>query len=208
MAALMNTARPRSAWSLPPGFQRLTPVSPNKVALLGYEWVRPPQDAAAPAALPAARPAPRATAAARGSGARCILTMRSPPGCCSPLRVRDAPLTRRHVAWVVPRADVRHLGVHVREQPALRAVGSLARGLRRLQRHNAVHHRPGRPARTGLRLPGLRPVPVRARVHATRLPQLLLTWRRARPRPRDAGSSAPWASCGGSAPPSSWRSPS
>jgi hypothetical protein len=41
MAALMNNVgRPRSAWSLPPGFQRLAPVSPNKVALLGYEWVR------------------------------------------------------------------------------------------------------------------------------------------------------------------------
>jgi len=39
MAALMNFPA-RSAWTLPPGFQRLAPVSPNKVALLGYEWVR------------------------------------------------------------------------------------------------------------------------------------------------------------------------
>lgn len=34
----------RSAWTLPPGFQRLAPVSPNKVALLGYEWVRAPRN--------------------------------------------------------------------------------------------------------------------------------------------------------------------
>jgi hypothetical protein len=67
MAALMNFPA-RSAWTLPPGFQRLAPVSPNKVALLGYEWVR-----ARPRRLPCLRrrlhargPAP--ATAVRGSG--------------------------------------------------------------------------------------------------------------------------------------------
>ncbi len=30
----------RSFWSLPPGAPRFQPVSPTKVALLGYQWVR------------------------------------------------------------------------------------------------------------------------------------------------------------------------
>jgi hypothetical protein len=30
----------RSAWSVPAGAPRFSPVSPSKVALLGFEWVR------------------------------------------------------------------------------------------------------------------------------------------------------------------------